>query len=1443
MSAQGSAGRRPCRTIRTRSVFATTWSTILSRSATIIDRLRQTWLMLLGLILVAINLIPGVIPNNATSANAADENISTEIVQVTPDSQKTGSLFDYRVFFTCSSTACTDATVTIPLPTINGKPVPTDGDDSWRVSLDHNDPNIASWRIDNGQLIITMKTTVNAGTVVAGDLLMTPPNRVTPNNTKWTVQSTATAQQAGKQVTVTAPNAVTSTATAEYTHEASKTMYAKGTRTPTVFSTDGGLVDVSFSHSVTVSERGSVDIDPAKPLTFTDVLPQGMEYVAAQSTPTVNGKALAGANVKYNTGTRTLTVTVPAPLPDGDVTVGGLTFNIPDLKPFYGKTISNTVTARSYSLGSTQPSDVKATDSISVFENFKASASLRLKKTGTPNNGQGFTDRWFTESADGGRTAKFTLSAAASPTYDYEAKFLDRMPCYTTDKDSPEPELTSGREPDICQDPVVQVKSITGRGLTGPITIKVTYKNGSSQNLTVSPASPTVTVKADLVKIETQFLVKANPSATPVDLVLDYRIPDTPEIAGDTPLFHGDKFHNVAHGWARNVGESDWGDLVRLDSQVTIWLKETTITPIAYSSYQNRIDAQGRAAYTFKAGSIVGYGGGSDDPLRQQTRRTVILLPKGLEFVFSGPLALANNNYTVGGNNNNNIANATAYQNYQGTGRPAIEIINNGLSLDNVRRLIVQNAEPGVYPFDVYSSIDTDVPLTCRPVKDPTASKLQLAPATDPIHPDWWPKLSDGTTPDVCKSSSSVTLFKSAGGYDVTKAVTTDPTAKQLKTSGSPSVSTFGGWNYAPNDGSPIDPVEVPVKPDQTDGGEATYLLRLTNLDAKALTEPVMYDMLPNVTDGRGSTAKAVLTAAPQAYTGWTVYYTRSINPCMPEINRAPQGCDDDWTSTRPPDLSQVTGLKFQADSNVQIAAGNTIYRTYNVRFESANGKPLAGTTVKNDVTSHANLAPNRQSPTSAQSVVTFQGSVVPVPPTILTSVCGVPYQVKQISPKPDYIKAVQTKLLSPTKLQVTYVLNPGFNLAGDAVAQWTFDVPSQAVDCTLTINKKFDLKYGGTANTSQWNFTVGSLTTKFRSGEQRPVAQGTYRLSENFLGSASLKNAYTAESLVCVTTDTQTGKSTSKTISLSNPVVDMRGVGKNVVCTFTNADKPPSLRFDKVDGSQVSTTYLGGSQWTLTGPTGSSTPQTLTFADCGSGSVSSCVSSTKDSNPARGRVLVDGAKQTLQWGTYTLTETAAPPGFQPVRPISVNLVGGQTTNLGQIVDLPITRLVTWTKTNADTTPTYLGGSEWKIQIQNVNGSLQPNPVPLLDNTGAALKDAKGQAVTTITDRSGSGSYAGADQDPRAGYFRVNLKPLSKGAQYVLVETKAPRGFLKTTKETSLALTTSDASFGRIINNQAPTLMIPLTGGTGTDVFVFTSLGLVAIGTGTLVLRHRRRRR
>lgn len=251
--------------------------------------------------------------------------------------------------------------------------------------------------------------------------------------------------------------------------------------------------------------------------------------------------------------------------------------------------------------------------------------------------------------------------------------------------------------------------------------------------------------------------------------------------------------------------------------------------------------------------------------------------------------------------------------------------------------------------------------------------------------------------------------------------------------------------------------------------------------------------------------------------------------------------------------------------------------------------------------------------------------------------------------------KLVTKKNADTISQAVPYTVNlvPGAN---------TFEI-TNTVTCEtkLTLVKSLTNNNGGTSVVADWTLTATGPTagvtgkTTQTAVTNRPVVPGAYALSEAGVA------GYTPQEWTCA--------SAAGNVPVTNASVTVP-MGASVTCTIVNDDKPGGVSWSKV--ATGSNELLAGSEWEIVGTS------PVVPAD----EIIDCVSapcSGPDKDPAVGKFELQG----LSWGSYTVTETKAPPGYQGGASFPVVVTGanagtviavGQVTNDQQNgVALPLT--------------------------------------------------------------------------------------------------------------------------------------------------------------------------
>lgn len=266
---------------------------------------------------------------------------------------------------------------------------------------------------------------------------------------------------------------------------------------------------------------------------------------------------------------------------------------------------------------------------------------------------------------------------------------------------------------------------------------------------------------------------------------------------------------------------------------------------------------------------------------------------------------------------------------------------------------------------------------------------------------------------------------------------------------------------------------------------------------------------------------------------------------------------------------------------------------------------------------------------------------------------------------------------------------------------------------------------------------------------------------------------------------------------------------GDRVACTYVNKQLPGSISWQKISDDN-SAVHLGGSSWSVQGPSGSA----VTVDDCVGATAADCAAAL-DKDERAGYLKMTG----LAWGEYTITETVAPEGYEldnaehTVTLTASNATGG--ARIDPIVNVRKLGSVAWSKVDADTKDP-LADSEWTVT--GPGGS-----VTITDCIGADVAACAGTL----------------DQDPAEGAFLLN--DLDWG-DYTLVESAAPLGYLLDTTPHSFSIdktmVNTVIALGAFENTLSVAPTLPLTGGIGSDFYLFVGLGMLLLALVLLAIRR-----
>lgn len=268
---------------------------------------------------------------------------------------------------------------------------------------------------------------------------------------------------------------------------------------------------------------------------------------------------------------------------------------------------------------------------------------------------------------------------------------------------------------------------------------------------------------------------------------------------------------------------------------------------------------------------------------------------------------------------------------------------------------------------------------------------------------------------------------------------------------------------------------------------------------------------------------------------------------------------------------------------------------------------------------------------------------------------------------------------------------------------------------------------------------------------------------------------------------------------------------GDDVSCSYLNKVKGTSLTLVKKVDNKAAAGTAKDTDWTLKAAGDKDTGTTTISGKTGS----------KDITAAK-----------VKAGKYSLSESTGPAGYEASDWVCKPTAGsGLVTASKDSVTLKAGDDVTCTITNTAKTGTVT----WKKTDEGGNalkGSVWTMTGP--DGTAVEVEDCTAASADKCT---------GPDKDPAEGKFAVSSL---KWGDYSLVEKSAPAGYVLDDTPHTFTVSGSDAeltqSVGSFTNEQKPPVALPLTGGTGSQIFIIGGAALCAAGAVGALLKGLRRR-
>jgi LPXTG-motif cell wall-anchored protein len=214
-----------------------------------------------------------------------------------------------------------------------------------------------------------------------------------------------------------------------------------------------------------------------------------------------------------------------------------------------------------------------------------------------------------------------------------------------------------------------------------------------------------------------------------------------------------------------------------------------------------------------------------------------------------------------------------------------------------------------------------------------------------------------------------------------------------------------------------------------------------------------------------------------------------------------------------------------------------------------------------------------------------------------------------------------------------------------------------------------------------------------------------------------------------------------------------------------------------------------------------------------------------------------------LPFGTYTLTEKEAPKDYElSNRVLTLNIHAGSGVTLTE---------------NGEALPLVNGEFGWEYTFTNKAEEELPGLKIELYKTGYSQETLEGAEFELYSSAASESERVLIGKETTGRDGLASWKGLEPG-NYILIETEAPKGYLKYEKEIELtlaedgtlmlsgevkdnAVVISNTAKGRVtVRDESETYTLPATGGSGTTIFIMAGLMLMA-AAGCLLYRKQRK--
>jgi len=860
-----------------------------------------------------------------TTSARADGSVAVSITQATPATQPSGSSFHYELAYSCSGVeddGCVAPSIRIPM----GAGAP------YVATV--SGPDVATHSMDGTTLVVSLNdlTSGDSGTAV---LTLRTPNGTTPNGASWTLQPTITSGTS----TATAPAPVTGTATA-----ANPLAWVRKDSLPTS-ARPGGEVRHVIEYQCGNGTFDSGRADLAE-VVVEDPLPAGLTYVSSTAGGTYDAATRTvrwtrtGADIgalcatgSGNVPPLEVVTTVDAGVADGTVltneaTVVGTPFAGANVAPVTLTDDAQTTvldqpvpgaTLRKYPLGPLR-SDGLAPNASTWGD---ATYAGRWGRGWTPGTGEvtsvtGAVDRGLVEM---GYEVYVNFDDPGA-----QVAITDPVPCddHTT---GPGGTVYVAAPSGLCQNPAFNPTFLTvytssylaprPQGVPGDYQPVAVLADGSEVSLPAANCG----VSTDRVNGNESCTYAVPASA--VGRVAEVRFPRDGRMTDRTTFFTMGGYASAGH---------EAGDLLRNRAHATTWLGDRQVgeadTPVADVTILDRTQLG-------ISKSVVGSNADSvrfDLSVRYVTPTApehdlvvADLLPAGFTLT-PGSVAVK-----VTGGPTIPVA-PQVVADPAGSDRQLVRLV---IPRDRLDELL--GGGPGALSFSAQLPTSADVAGAYT-----NTAGVYTAPGTAGLSP----RCTRGTAvPTDPQDLDGVAASQQHCEATVSGTVAIDPASTAFRVTKEVRGNGDDGFRSFPSVGRIT-----------TDGGDAEYRLTWRNRGGQALSDPVLYDLLPHPGDTgivaatrnepRGSAFAPRLTAIGTLPAGVAVEYSTATNPCRPEVLPDAQnpGCTDDWTGTAPADLATVTALRFRATGS--YPAGSTVAVTFTMATPRVDEADVAWNTA-----------------------------------------------------------------------------------------------------------------------------------------------------------------------------------------------------------------------------------------------------------------------------------------------------------------------------------------------------------------------------------------------------------------------------------------------------------------------------------------------------------------